>query len=236
MYYIWTEDRNEGLHFWNLVKDFLACDDLIVESKESNQGILFALTTLKPKKEDVYYIAFDRTLDNIDIFNKYIKVKALCDKFENVHLLNIQCFEMLLLKFTKLIQWTGCNRENLIITRAEILKHTKGNFLQIDDVENSIALAYFQRLKYPTSERIIKSLTREILSNDEWTLGYKNTETNKKELGRCWYFSCCVMDEKRYSRRKCCFGKNKKGYDKLKELFLDINMPEMIPEVWKNQS
>ena len=234
MYYIWTEDRNEGLHFWRLVKDFLACDDLIVESKGSNQGILCALTTLKPKEEDVYYIAFDKALDNIDIFNKYIKVKTFCDKFENVHLLNIHCFEMLLLKFTKLIQWTGCSRENLIITRTEILKHTREGLFYIDDVENNVALEYFQRLKEPTSERIIKSLTREILGNDEWGLGYKNTENNKKELGRCWHSSCCVMDEKRYSRRKCCFDKNITGYDKLRELFLDINIPQMIPEIWKN--
>lgn len=37
---------------------------LVVESKESNQGILYSLTSLNAKEEDEYYITFDYVSDN----------------------------------------------------------------------------------------------------------------------------------------------------------------------------
>lgn len=42
MTYLWTEDLGAGLHFWKLVNHCLFQDQLIVESKGSNQGILDA--------------------------------------------------------------------------------------------------------------------------------------------------------------------------------------------------
>ena len=43
MKYLWTEDTGAGLHFWKLVNQLFFDDALVVESKESNQGLLDAL-------------------------------------------------------------------------------------------------------------------------------------------------------------------------------------------------
>lgn len=67
MKYLWTEDTGAGLHFWKLVNQLFFDNALVVESKESNQGILYSLTSLNAKEEDEYYIAFDYVPDNQDI-------------------------------------------------------------------------------------------------------------------------------------------------------------------------
>ena len=59
MKYLWTEDTGAGLHFWKLVNQLFFENALVVESKESNQGILNAVSDLRPEEEDKYYIAFD---------------------------------------------------------------------------------------------------------------------------------------------------------------------------------
>lgn len=60
MKYLWTEDTGAGLHFWKLVNQLFFDDALVVESKESNQGLLDALAEIDIKEDDKYYIAFDK--------------------------------------------------------------------------------------------------------------------------------------------------------------------------------
>lgn len=44
MKYLWTEDAGAGFHFWKLVNHLFFDNGLVIESKESNQGILDALS------------------------------------------------------------------------------------------------------------------------------------------------------------------------------------------------
>ena len=44
MKYLWTEDTGAGFHFWRLVNQFFFDNELVVESKGSNQGLLDALS------------------------------------------------------------------------------------------------------------------------------------------------------------------------------------------------
>ena len=67
MKYLWTEDTGAGLHFWKLVNQLFFNDALVVESKESNQGLLDALAEIDMKEDDKYYILFDYVADNQDI-------------------------------------------------------------------------------------------------------------------------------------------------------------------------
>lgn len=72
MRYLWTEDTGAGLHFWKLVNQLFFNNELVVESKVSNQGLLDAVLDLQSKDDDKYYVAFDYVVDNQDIRNKYI--------------------------------------------------------------------------------------------------------------------------------------------------------------------
>ena len=61
MKYLWTEDTGAGLHFWKLVNQLFFDNALVVESKESNQGILDSLILLNAKEEDEYYHCADHS-------------------------------------------------------------------------------------------------------------------------------------------------------------------------------
>ena len=104
MKYLWTEDTGAGLHFWKLVNQLFFDDALVVESKESNQGLLDALADIDMKEDDKYYIAFDYVVDNQDIRNKYRMLKSIADKAEGkIIILDMICFEYLILVFDKLV-------------------------------------------------------------------------------------------------------------------------------------
>ena len=77
MRYLLTEDTGAGLHFWKLVNQLFFNDALVVESKESNQGLLDAVLDLNIKEDNKYYIAFDYVVDNQDIRNKYRMLKSI---------------------------------------------------------------------------------------------------------------------------------------------------------------
>ena len=63
MRYLWTEDTGAGLHFWKLVNQLFFDNELAVESKGGNQGILDAVLDLNIKEDDKYYIAFDKLVE-----------------------------------------------------------------------------------------------------------------------------------------------------------------------------
>ena len=54
MKYLWTEDTGAGLHFWKLVNQLFFDNEIVIESKESNQGILDALSDLEMTADDKY--------------------------------------------------------------------------------------------------------------------------------------------------------------------------------------
>ena len=94
MKYLWTEDTGAGLHFWKLINQIFFDNELAIESKENNQGILDALSDLEIKADDKYYIAFDYVVDNQDIRNKYRILKLIADEAEGkVIILDMICFE-----------------------------------------------------------------------------------------------------------------------------------------------
>ena len=64
MRYLWTEDTGAGLHFWKLVNQLFFDNELVVESKRSNQGLLDTLIDLETEDGDEYFVAFDYVVDN----------------------------------------------------------------------------------------------------------------------------------------------------------------------------
>ena len=121
MKYLWTEDSGAGLHFWKLVNHLFFDDVLLIESKGSNQGLLDAVSDLE-MKSDTYYIAFDYVVDNQDVRNKYRMLRSIAGKSEGkIIILDMICFEYLILAFDKLVKWTGTGKTDKIRIREEVL-------------------------------------------------------------------------------------------------------------------
>ena len=126
MKYLWTEDTSAGFHFWKLVNQYFFNNELVVESKESNQGLLDAVSDVDVNGEDIYYIAFDYVVDNQDIRNKYRMLKSITDKSEGkIVILDMICFEYLILAFDKLIAWTGTGKTDKIKIREEVYQQLR---------------------------------------------------------------------------------------------------------------
>ena len=132
MRYLWTEDTGAGFHFWKLVNQLFFDNELVVESKGSNQGLLDAVLDIDIKDDDSYYVAFDYVVDNQDIRNKYRILKSIADKAEGkIIILDMICFEYLILAFDKLVEWTGTGKTDKIKIREEVLTAVENHRINI---------------------------------------------------------------------------------------------------------
>ena len=223
MKYLWTEDTGAGLHFWKLVNQLFFDNALVVESKESNQGILYSLTSLNAKEEDEYYIAFDYVPDNQDIRNKYRQLKQLVEKSEaKVIILDMICFEYFILAFDKLVSWTGTGKKDKIKMREDILAAIEDHRIDLSKIENKTTMQYLSGFKRYSTERVMKSLVGEFTQNEKWSV-------KGQLMGECWYKDCCVSEHP--DSLRCGKPEVEDGSEKMRVLIQSEEVQRVIGEV-----
>lgn len=222
MKYLWTEDTGAGLHFWKLVNQLFFDNALVVESKESNQGILDSLTSLNAKEEDEYYIAFDYVPDNQDIRNKYRLLKQLVEKSEaKVIILDMICFEYFILEFDKLVSWTGTGKTDKIKMREDILAAIEDHRIDLSKIENQKTMQYLSGFKRYSTERVMKSLVGEFTQNEKWSV-------KGQLMGECWYKDCCVSVHP--DSLRCGKPEVESGSEKMRMLIQSEEVQKIIRE------
>ena len=223
MKYLWTEDTGAGLHFWKLVNQLFFENALVVESKESNQGILYSLTSLNAKEEDEYYIAFDYVPDNQNIRNKYRQLKQLVEKSEaKVIILNMICFEYFILAFDKLVSWTGTGKTDKIKMCEDILAAIEDHRIDLSKIENQKTMQYLSGFKRYSTERVMKSLVGEFTQNEKWSV-------KGQLMGECWYKDCCVSEH--LDSLRCGKPEIENGNEKMRMLIQSEEVQRVIGEV-----
>ena len=223
MKYLWTEDTGAGLHFWKLVNQLFFNDALVVESKESNQGLLDALAEIDMKEDDKYYISFDYVVDNQDIRNKYRMLKSITDKVEGkIIILDMICFEYLIFAFDKLVAWTGTGKTDKIKIREEVLSAIEDHRIYLSRIDDEKTLQYVAGFKRYSTERVMKSLVGEFTQNEKWSV--------KGELmGECWYKDCCVSEH--LDNLRCGKPEIEDGNKKMRMLIQSEKVQKIIGEV-----
>lgn len=222
MNYIWTEDSGAGLHYWILVNEHLFQNRYVVESKGGNQGILDAVRELTPQEGDKYFLAFDIVYDNMDVMNKYLELKELAEKHpEQIVILDMVCFEHIILSFSKLVDWTGTGKTDKIAMRKVILSAVDGHKIDLDSITDRKTLEYLRGFKRYSTERVIKAVTYELTENDEWSV-------KGKLMGECWYRDCCVVGN--VEKKRCNVGRNMSGNTKIRKLLGDRETQRIILE------
>ena len=223
MKYLWTEDTGAGLHFWKLVNQLFLDDGLVVESKGSNQGILDALSDLELENDDRYYIAFDYVVDNQDIRNKYRMLKIIEEKSEGkIIILDMICFEYLILAFETLVEWTGIGKTDKIKIREEVLAAVENHRINLSKINDEKALQYIAGFKRYSTERVMKSLVGEFTQNEKWSV--------KGELmGECWYRDCCVSEHP--DSLRCGRPEVENGDEKIRMLIQSAEVQRVIGKV-----
>ena len=223
MKYLWAEDTGAGFHFWKLVNQLFFDDALVVESKESNQGILDALSDLDIKEDNVYYIAFDYVVDNQDIRNKYRMLKSIADKAEGkIIILDMICFEYLILAFDKLVAWTGIGKTDKIKIREEVLSAVEDHRINLSKIDDEKTLQYLAGFKRYSTERVMKSLVAEFTQNEKWSV--KGTL-----MGECWYKDCCVSEHP--DNLRCGKPEIEDGNEKMRMLIQSEEVQKIIGEM-----
>lgn len=224
MKYLWTEDSGAGFHYWRLVNEYLFDSTLTVESKGSNQGLRDAVIDLHPAKEDIYYIAFDIVYDNQDVMIKYRDLLECTYKYpEQIVLLDITCFEYLILKFQYLLKWTGTGKKDKIVIRQQILDAMKGHKIDVDSIQDKKTKNYLDGFKKYSTERVLKSLTWELTEIDEWSV-------KGEKMGKCWLENCCIKDgEKTF----CKIGERMSGNEKILTLLKDEEIQRIIKCIYE---
>ena len=223
MKYLWTEDTGAGLHFWKLVNQLFFDDGLVVESKGSNQGILDALSDLELENDDRYYIAFDYVVDNQDIRNKYRMLKIIEEKSEGkIIILDMICFEYLILALETLVEWTGIGKTDKIKIREEVLAVVENHRINLSKINDEKALQYIAGFKRYSTERVMKSLVGEFTQNEKWSV--------KGELmGECWYRDCCVSEHP--DSLRCGRPEVENGDEKIRMLIQSAEVQRVIGKV-----
>ncbi len=226
MKYIWTEDTGAGFHFWKLVNEHLFHGEFVVESKGSNQGVLDAVRELVPNDGDKYYLAFDIVYDNMDIMNKYLELRelaAVCK--EQIVVLDMICFEYIILSFSKLVEWTGTGKKDKIAMREIILSAIADHRIDLSRIEDRKTREYLMGFKRYSTERVIKAITYELTENDEWSV-------KGRQMGDCWHQDCCVKHNS--EKMSCGIHMGTTGVNKLAELFADLEISKIIEAILFN--
>ena len=223
MKYLWTEDTGAGLHFWKLINQIFFDNELAIESKENNQGILDALSDLEIKADDKYYIAFDYVVDNQDIRNKYRMLKSIAEKSEGkIIILDMICFEYLILAFDKLVAWTGTGKTDKIKIREDILAALENHKINLSKIDDEKTLQYLAGFKRYSTERVMKSLVGELTENEKWSV-------KGSLMGECWYKDCCVSEHP--DSLRCGKPEVEDGSEKMRVLIQSEEVQRVIGEV-----
>lgn len=223
MTYLWTEDTGAGLHFWKLVNQLFFDDELVVESKGNNQELLDAVLDLDTKDDNKYYIAFDYVVDNQDIRNKYRMLKSTERKSDGkIIILDMICFEYMILAFDKLIEWTGTGKTDKIKIRKEVLAAVENHSINLSKIDDEKTLQYIAGFKRYSTERVMKSLVGEFTQNEKWSV-------KGQLMGECWYKDCCVSEHP--DSRRCGKPEVEDGNGKMRILIQSVKVQEVIGKV-----
>ena len=223
MRYLWTEDTGAGLHFWKLVNQLFFDNELVVESKWSNQGLLDALIDLETEDGDEYFVAFDYVVDNQDIRNKYRMLKSITDKSEGkIMILDMICFEYLILAFDKLVEWTGTGKTDKIKIRDKVLAAVESHRIDLSKINDEKTLQYIAGFKRYSTEHVMKSLVGEFTQNEKWSV--KGTL-----MGECWYKDCCVSEHT--DNLRCGKPEVESGDEKMRMLIRSEKVQRLMRDI-----
>lgn len=187
--YLWIEDckGKAGYIFWETLMKQL-CPNVTVESKKNNSELVKAVKSLTDEKNK-YIIVFDNSFDNVQVcMEQKILMKYAYDK-TNVSLMDIICFEYILLEFDKLIRWIYAPDDEFLKKRAGAINAREKLVEALRSGELSYkAIQAVVEYDNVIDEHNIEQLSAKLLFDLTRNTGF---EVSKGTIGDCWIKSCC---------------------------------------------
>ena len=179
-----------------------------------------ALIDLDIKDDDKYYIAFDYVVDNQDIRNKYRMLKSITDKSDGkIVILDMICFEYLILAFDRLVELTGTGKTDKIKIRDKVLAAVENHRIDLSKIDDEKTLQYIAGFKRYSTERVMKSLVGEFTQNEKWSV-------KGNLMGECWYKDCCVSEHP--NNLRCGKPETVGGNEKMRMLIQSKKVQEVM--------
>ena len=162
--------------------------EIIVESKKNNSELVKAVRRLEDS-ENKYIIVLDNAFDNLQAIMEQKRLHEFAAEKENVILLDIICFEFILLEFRNLIEWVYAPNDEFLRKRAKAIAAREslvnciltGNAAYADEKEIA---EYDENLTGYNIEQLSAKLLFDLTRNTGF-------EVTKGVLGDCWTLSCC---------------------------------------------
>jgi hypothetical protein len=162
--------------------------EVLVESKKNNSELVKAVKGLEDT-ENRYIIVFDNSFDNPQVAMEQKILRQYADKKDNVLMMDIICFEYLLLEFKDLISWIYApdddfltKRIKAITAREKLVRMIEADELNYKDIKEIIDY------NDSVDRYNIEQLSAKILFDLTRNTGF---EVSKGSIGECWTKSCC---------------------------------------------
>lgn len=187
--YLWLEDRKDksSYMFWKTFMEQI-CPEIVVVSKRNNSELVKSVGKLKDANNR-YIIVYDNSFDNPQVVVEQKLLRQHVAEKNNVLLMDIICFEYLLLEFNDLISWIYAPNDEFLTKRVKtieareklvnMVKNGESNYKDIHELAE-----YAKNIdKYN-----IEQLSAKILFDLTRNTGF---EVSKGYIGECWIKSCC---------------------------------------------
>lgn len=192
--YLWIEDRKNksGYIFWQTILGQL-CPEIVLESKQNNSELVKAVKALEDS-ENRYIVVFDNSFDNLQVAMEQKMLRKYAGDKENVILMDIICFEYILLEFKELIEWIYApddeflvKREKAITAREKLVKTIQNGEINYKDIREIIE--YNENVDNYNVEQLSAGILFDLTRNTGF-------EVSKGSVGECWIKSCCEWEER----------------------------------------
>lgn len=192
--YLWIEDRKgkSSYIFWQTLMGQMF-SGIEVESKKNNSELVKAVKMIEDT-ENRYIVVFDNSFDNLQIvmeqklLRKYAKVK------NNVLLMDIICFEYILLEFKDLIEWIYASDDEFLTERKKAIaaREKLVNTIQKGEL-NYKDICEIVEYNENVDNYNVEQLSAKILFDLTRNTGF---EVFKGNIGECWIKSCCEWEKR----------------------------------------
>lgn len=213
--YLWIEDSKAGCVFWQRFMQQL-CPEVVVESKKNCSELVRAVRSLGGS-DNRYIIALDNSFDNLQSVMERKLLKRYTEGQDNIFLMDVICFEYILLEFKDLIKWIYAAGDEFLVKRAKAVAAREklvgsiasGN---LDYKAMQEVVAYDRHLEGHNIEQLAARLLFDLTRNTGF-------EVSKGAIGECWIKSCCEWEGRQEDDICGLDGSRLAIFDKMKTVY-----------------
>lgn len=215
--FFWIEDKKgkASYMFWKCLLEQLY-PYVEIESKKNNSELVKAVKNLEDTTNR-YVIVFDNSFDNLQVTIEQKRLKQYADKKENVVLLDIVCFEYILLEFGNLLDWIYAPNDEFlkkriiaVSAREKLISSIDNGRMNYRDIKEIVE--YDEHI----DEHNIEQLAAKLLFDLTRNTGF---EVSKSKIGDCWIKSCCEWNSRKEDDICGLDNKRLSVYYKMKEVY-----------------